>query len=132
MKYIYLSIVTLSIFLFLGCKKSTKSMPKESVRHYSIIWKYTIKPQAQSTFEQEYGSSGAWSKLFSESPNYLGSILHKSEDENYVYILIDSWTEKQSYEIFKVENANRYNQLSKDFELLYDSEVKIGAFYAFK
>lgn len=56
--------------------------------------------EKKDNFEYEYGSRGTWYKLFSESKNYRGSFLHKSEEEKDAYILVDTWTEKQVIAIF--------------------------------
>lgn len=95
---------------------------------YSVIWKYKIKPDCREAFENEYGSDGSWFKLFSESADYKGSFLHKSDDDADSYILTDTWITQESYEIFKKNNESVYNELSSRFECLYDSEEKIGAF----
>jgi hypothetical protein len=95
---------------------------------YSIVWKYIIKPESRDRFEYEYGRSGSWYRLFSESKDYSGSFLHQSEEEKDTYLLVDIWTDQQSYEDFKTIHAHRYNQLSSQFETLYQSEERIGAF----
>lgn len=97
---------------------------------YSIIWRYKIKKGSDKEFEFEYGKEGAWSNLFKNSNNYLGSFLHKSLDMNQMYLLIDTWTSEQSYKDFINLNGSVYNSLSSRFEKLYDSEEKIGAFNA--
>lgn len=71
---------------------------------------------------------GAWSKLFRNSDNYTGSFLHKSLDMNQTYVLIDTWTDEQSYKNFKNANKRVYEDLSSEFEKLYETEEKIGAF----
>ncbi len=44
------------------------------------------------------------------------------------YLLIDTWTNEQSYEDFKNSNSSVYQSLSSDFEKLYETEEKAGAF----
>lgn len=95
---------------------------------YSVIWKYQIQPEHRGTFEKEYGSTGTWADLFQQSEYYRGSFLHKDEDEPNTYVLIDTWVNKQTYEDFKKQNAQRYNELSKQFEYLYATEEKIGGY----
>ncbi len=97
---------------------------------YSIVWKYGIKQKSQLEFESEYGKGGTWSKLFMDSDNYTGSFLHKSSDMGQTYLLIDTWTDEQSYENFKNANRGVYESLSSKFEKLYETEEKIGAFNA--
>lgn len=100
--------------------------------NYSVIWKYKIKPESREKFEFEYGPHGTWFKLFSKSVNYAGSYLHKSEEEKDTYVLIDTWTDKESYENFKKVNAEAYQALSAQFESLYEHEERIGSFNSIK
>lgn len=95
---------------------------------YSVIWKYKVKPDHVKTFEQEYGSKGTWCRLFNKSKDYTGSFLHKNMEENNTYVLIDTWTNKESYDGFKDIHSEIYNELSRKFEIIYESEEKIGEF----
>jgi hypothetical protein len=124
---IYLSCV---IFLVSCQVKENKIITPRS--GYSIIWRYKIKPENKERFEYEYGPRGTWFKLFSESINYAGSYLSRSEEEAGTYILIDTWTDKKSYEDFKDENRETYNRLSSGFEKLYEREEKVGSFDSVK
>ena len=93
---------------------------------YVIVWEYEISKNNQAEFESEYGTGGAWSELFMHSENYLGSYL--SEMQNQTYLLIDTWTDKLSYENFKNENREIYDSLCARFEHLYEQEELLGAF----
>jgi len=95
---------------------------------FSVIWKYKIKPVNREAFEFEYGAVGSWCKLFGKSADYKGSFLHKSADGENTYFLIDTWITKDSYELFKKMYADIYTKLSSQFEYLYITEEKIGAF----
>ncbi len=106
-------------------KESKMASPQNN---YSIIWKYKITPGSKEKFEYEYGPKGAWFRLFSESGNYTGSFLNWSEEEYNAYILIDTWTDKESYETFKEKNSEVYNRLSVQFENLYEREERVGSF----
>jgi len=95
--------------------------------HYSIIWKYKIKPEHKEKFEHEYGPNGSWCLLFSKSISYTGSFLNRSDEDN-VYLLIDTWMDKKSYVDFIEKNKEVYNRLSSQFKSLYEKEEKIGSF----
>ena len=95
---------------------------------YSIVWKYKTNEKNQTEFEFEYGKRGTWSKLFMNSINYSGSYLYKSSDKLHSYLLIDNWTDRESYESFMNENKDIYENLSRNFKKLYETEEKIGAF----
>lgn len=58
----------------------------------------------------------------------MGSFLNRKEEEDNVYILVDTWTDKESYENFKEKNRETYDRLSAQFENLYEQEEKIGSF----
>jgi hypothetical protein len=95
---------------------------------YSIIWKYKIGHKFESEFENEYGRCGSWNKFFGTSGSYLGSYLNKSEEDKYIYILIDTWVDRSSHDDFMTQNTEAYKSLSKKFENIYISEELIGGF----
>lgn len=117
-----------SILLLVSCATPMKNEMNLPSNQYAVIWKYRVKPQNTATFEQEYGFGGTWFKLFSESNEYKGSFLHKSETEPNTYLLIDTWSNRQAYEDFKTLHQDLYNQLSIKFEYLYETEEKIGGY----
>jgi len=57
---------------------------------YSILWKYKVHSEHKKEFEAQYGFTGSWSKLFGRSDNYLGSTLHKNDEAENIYLLIDN------------------------------------------
>jgi hypothetical protein len=95
---------------------------------YAVIWKYKIKSENKEKFEFEYGRNGTWANLFAKSKNHQGSFLYKNEDEVDMYMLMDTWINKQAYEDFKKMNQEKYNRISSGFEYLYLTEEKIGSF----
>ena len=95
---------------------------------YTVIWKYKIQAANRKKFEEEYGSNGTWAKFFSDSEKYKGSFLHKSQDETDSYILIDTWTDKNSYEVFIKMNSGIYARLSSDFKTIHEKEERVGSF----
>jgi quinol monooxygenase YgiN len=131
--YIVMKIIALGFLILIAfmnaCKTESTKWTNDTVGGYLVIWKYKVKHESANAFEHEYGSGGTWYKLFSKSEKYKGSFLHKSEEEERVYILIDTWTDKKSYEDFKEKNREIYNELSAKFENLYESEERIGSFY---
>jgi len=95
---------------------------------YSVVWKYVVEKEKQLKFEKEYGDHGTWNALFRNSKNYVGSFLKKSTEIPNTYLLTDTWTGKKQYEKFKEEHRKVYDQLSAEFENLYEKEEKVGAF----
>ena len=113
------------VFIVSCSSKENKLMNPQY--NYSIIWKYKIKSENKKKFEHEYGPNGTWFKLFSESSNYIGSFLNRNEEDS-TYILMDTWTDKNSYEDFKEKKREVYDRLSAQFENLYEREEKVGSF----
>jgi hypothetical protein len=99
---------------------------------YTIVWKYTVKPDTQKIFEKEYGAHGVWSIFFKGSKNYRGSHLHQDDANPLSYLLIDIWTDKVSYENFKRINATDYLNQSDKLEYLYEKEELIGCYTSIK
>ncbi|ELR73512.1 hypothetical protein C900_04364 [Fulvivirga imtechensis AK7] len=95
---------------------------------YIITWKYEIVPELRQEFEHEYGAQGSWAGLFSQSPAYLGSQLFKNDRESILYLLIDRWQSKAAYEEFLASHSQVYENMSGNFEKLYEQEEKMGAF----
>lgn len=119
----------LSSMLFLvNCSGPTSNKITPPADQYIVMWKYHVKPENIETFEHEYGFDGTWFKLFSESKEYNGSFLYKSETESNTYLLIDTWSSKQAYQDFKKVNETSYNMLSSKFEFLYMTEEKIDSY----
>jgi quinol monooxygenase YgiN len=79
-------------------------------------------------FEFEYGPYGTWQTFFRKSENYMGSALYRSKKEENTYFLIDRWVNQKEYEIFLSVNNETYQQISSQFEFLYETEEKTGAF----
>ena len=46
---------------------------------YVIIWKYRVKADHVTEFEEIYSATGAWAKLFQKSKGYLGTELLSDE-----------------------------------------------------
>jgi hypothetical protein len=90
---------------------------------YEIKWRYEIMDSMEHEFMAVYDRNGKWSDFFSRSVKYLGSVL-KKESEN-VYLLINSWKDKESYIDFIKENEDEYKELSRKYSRLYTKEERI-------
>lgn len=95
---------------------------------YVIIWKYKVTDAQREHFEREYGVAGVWSRMFSASGDYLGSILSRVTQGNNEYILLDQWTSRTAYESFLEAGAAEYQSLSSRMSSLYSVEQRVGAF----
>jgi hypothetical protein len=96
---------------------------------FIILWKYEVTPENRSAFEKAYGPKGDWARLFSSSEDYLGSNLYHSPDKPEVFLIMDQWINKESYDTFKELNNFQYNQMSMNMSILYMSEVCLGEYH---
>jgi hypothetical protein len=99
----------------------------ETGRPFSVVWRYTIFPETIQAFEREYGPEGAWAELFGRSRDYRGSVLLRSTEPPLTYLLIDTWSDRASYEAFLAVHRAEYDALSARCARLYRAEERIGA-----
>lgn len=90
-----------------------------------IIWNYTVEASNQAAFQQEYGRSGAWFKLFETCDDYLGTDLLKN---GTTFMVIDKWISKEAYEEFMADCKTEYDQINTKSKGLYKDEQRVGEF----
>ncbi len=95
---------------------------------FTIIWKYRVIKEQCQLFEANYGPAGPWHKLFSQDPNYIGTDLHISTQNEGEYLLIDKWKSESAYQQFLKKFEFQYTSLSHSLEMLYLSEEKVGEY----
>jgi len=92
---------------------------------YVVIWEFRVDPSHRTAFEQAYGPSGDWVKLFSNDPEFRGTqLLHDGKR----YLTVDSWTGKAAYDAFRAQFAAQYAALDARCEAYTIEENPIGAF----
>ncbi|MDP3739182.1 MAG: hypothetical protein Q8R02_17460 [Hyphomonadaceae bacterium] len=94
----------------------------------TVIWKYRVAAQSKAAFEAAYGPEGPWVELFSESPDYDGTELLRSEDG--VYLTIDRWISADAYDNFVTLHRADYADIDEECEPLTESEELVGRFLA--
>jgi heme-degrading monooxygenase HmoA len=95
---------------------------------YTIIWEYRVKPEAQREFERIYAPDGTWAKLFTGEAGFLGTELLHSEQTPGLYVTIDRWESRESYERFRTKFTADYEALDARCEVLSEHERQIGSF----
>ena len=95
---------------------------------FTIIWRFTIRPEARRRFESIYGPNGRWATLFGHSHGYRGTDLLRSNTEPHTYFTIDRWESEQEFQEFKQKFATEYAALDHECEGLTESETRIGSF----
>ncbi len=95
---------------------------------FTVIWRFTIRPESRRQFESIYGPNGRWAALFGRSHGYRGTELLRNNSEPHTYFTIDRWDKEASFDEFKQRFAAEYAALDRECEGLTESETKIGAF----
>ncbi len=95
---------------------------------FTAIWEFQVKKAHKAQFEEAYGESGAWVRLFKKSSEYLGTQLLKDEANENRYITIDQWSSRKAYEKFRQEHEAEYKEIDKVCEDWTEFENEIGRF----
>ena len=93
-----------------------------------IVWRFRPRAGSHIRFLEAYGAEGSWSKLFRESPEYLGTELLRATDDSKQYLTIDRWRSVEAYEAFLAERRDEYDALDQACENLTESEELVGHF----
>ena len=95
---------------------------------FVVVWEFWVRPGAEAAFEKAYGPEGAWVRLFSGDPAYLGTKLMRHAGEARRFLTLDSWASAAAYESFKNGHEAEYVEIDRECERLTESEKEIGRF----
>jgi heme-degrading monooxygenase HmoA len=95
---------------------------------YVVLWRFRSSMGRESEFEQAYGPSGEWTRLFQHGEGYLGSELLQRSDDPREYLVLDRWASRAVYEVFRARFSSEYRRLDSRLEELTEEEVPMGAF----
>ena len=93
---------------------------------YACIWEYKVKPDCVAEFEEVYGPSGVWVKLFISAEGYLRTELHRDRQNDFRYLTIDYWESLDAWEKFREEKSAEFNSIDSECEALTLTEHQIG------
>jgi heme-degrading monooxygenase HmoA len=93
---------------------------------FVALWEFEVKPGCQQRFEEAYGPEGDWARLFRRHPHYHETRLVRDALRPGVYLTMDFWSSRQSYETFMEEHKDEYQAIDSEGEELTVSERKIG------
>lgn len=96
------------------------------------IWEFIVAPEHASVFEQTYGSSGEWVKLFRKAPGYIRTELHRDRVKPQRYITIDYWESQEAWESFRSRFSEEFASLDAKCKRWTRSETEIGRFVPVK
>jgi heme-degrading monooxygenase HmoA len=93
-----------------------------------IVWRFAPASGRESEFRQAYGPDGAWARLFSRAPGYLGTELLRERGSSDGWLTIDRWRSALEHETFERRHADEYAALDARCVALTSREERIGEF----
>jgi heme-degrading monooxygenase HmoA len=93
---------------------------------YRIVWEYDVRAKEVDQFEEVYGREGLWTKLFSNSPDYVGTELFRSSANSNRFITLDCWRSRATYESFRKNHAAEFAHLDEWCDRLVEHERTLG------
>lgn len=93
-----------------------------------VIWEFVVRKETLAEFEQAYGPTGSWVRLFERYAGYRGTELVRDHSNPRRYVTIDSWdTLEHRGEMLKNGQAE-YTRLDRELGVLIESEIELGVF----
>jgi hypothetical protein len=97
-----------------------------------VMWEFEVKPGMEARFEEVYGPSGDWARLFGQDENYLGTELNRAQGPLPHYITLDFWLSEEAYGNFREQHRVEYEAIDRQCEQLRASERKLAVFVRFE
>lgn len=108
--------------------RRAEGMRDEEEAMIQVVWEFMVKPDACARFEQAYGPSGPWVRLFQRHSGYRGTALVRDVSHPRRFLTIDSWdSEAQRADMLAAEQA-QYARLDRECADLTESEIELGVF----
>lgn len=95
---------------------------------YVVIWEFKVKPRCLTEFIELCGHDGEWAKWFRQSPDYIETDLLLSNDQESLFLTIDRWKSKRSYDLFYASDQVTFDRLDQKGENYTLEEKLIGAY----
>ena len=95
---------------------------------FLVLWEYEVKPGSAERFEKDYGPAGDWAQLFRTDLHYHETRLLRDPFRQNVYLTLDFWTSRESYETFLADHRAEYKAIDAIGERLTANEHRIGAY----
>lgn len=95
---------------------------------YMVMWEFVAKPGMEAHFEQVYGPSGDWARLFQQDENYLGTEIKHDGGSSRQYTILDFWTSEEAYGRFREKHRVEYQAIDLQCEQVRESECKLAEF----
>jgi len=91
-----------------------------------IFYRYRVHPTQARAFEHAYGPQGPWAKLFAAHRGFCRVRLFRHKLDPSIYVTIDVWNTKASYEAFREQYKHEYRRLDSQLALLKMEERLLG------
>lgn len=94
---------------------------------YVAIWEFRVRPGSEAEFERVYGDAGVWAEFFRGGAGFVKTeLIHDTVARRY--LTLDFWASQKEYDEFRQMNAERYQAIDAQCEVMTESEVEIGRF----
>ena len=93
-----------------------------------VALEFRARPGREADFEAHYAPFGVWARLFARSPDYRGTTLVRDASERRRYLLSDTWTDREAFDVFLAAHAAEYEALDRRCEALTEEERCLGWF----
>ncbi len=94
---------------------------------YTIVWRFTVKPEAVAAFEAHYGAEGSWVQIFRTAPGFVATELLRDTLKPNVFVTLDHWQSSVAFDAFNPKANAAYQALDRECEVLTLHEEKLGA-----
>ena len=95
---------------------------------FIVAWAFEVTPDRRRDFEQAYGPTGEWVRLFRSGDGYIKTELHHDPDNSGRYITLDFWHTRDQYEAFREQSKSAYQEIDAKCERLTTDEQLLGDF----
>ncbi|WP_371501329.1 antibiotic biosynthesis monooxygenase [Kitasatospora sp. NBC_00374] len=92
---------------------------------YVLVYDYEVAEEQRSRFEEVYGASGAWVRLFGRGRGYLGTDLFERVGGGR-YLVLDRWADEAAYRAFQEAHGEEYRGLAERTRDHYRTETRLG------
>lgn len=97
---------------------------------FVVLWEFEVKQGSEERFERVYGHGGDWDSLFRSAAEHRGTYLFRNTTRPCIYLAVDYWLSRKSYEEFLRSRRSEYKQLDAATQDLISTERHIGSFEA--
>jgi len=95
---------------------------------FVILWQFDIAEEKVSAFEEAYGPTASWARLFGRSSEYLGTELLRDAYVPGRFVTVDRWENEEAFRAFRATHDADYEALDRACDSLVAAESRIGAF----